>query len=158
MADPLSDEDLAAMKARAAAATPGPWVYSGGSPEDPTVGYVVHHRTLRWEEFGQGDAYTMQDAAFLAAAREDVPRLVGEVERLQQENARLLALHQDEAERLRRRERELLRVIGTLVRLQGGRVVLPDSLLSREYALTEYPSPADGGQVIEARPPLLLVR
>jgi hypothetical protein len=70
------DEDLKAIEARAQAATPGPWrnenpaVRTG--PEDCQT-LVAFAYDLRQ----QG-----QNAAFIAAARTDVPKLVAEVRRL----------------------------------------------------------------------------
>lgn len=81
----MTNEELQAIKARAEAATPGPWskawmwdyrvtgdgVFALG--EGPTTyGATLAHAAPQAE----------RDAAFIAAARADVPALVAEVERL----------------------------------------------------------------------------
>jgi hypothetical protein len=81
----MTPEELAAIKARAAAATPGPWRFTDyegepyiAGPGVPTDNYVC--------DFGwhyNGDV-PPENPAFIAAARADVPALVAEVERLRQ--------------------------------------------------------------------------
>lgn len=79
----MTEAELGAVKARAEAATPGPWVvgehYGGviapGSSLDPENdaaygGYLVGESMLR------------HNSTFVAHARDDVPALVAEVERL----------------------------------------------------------------------------
>ena len=74
----MNQEQLNAMKERAAKVTPGPWEcrYLGHSRPQYSVmnetEYVAH-------------IYDVNDAEFIAFAREDVPALVSEVERLQVE-------------------------------------------------------------------------
>lgn len=75
--------DLAPIKTRLAAATPGPWsAYSAtccpdmGGVRGPR-GSVCAHQVGRY-----GHPMTMEDAEFVAAARSDVKALVAEVERL----------------------------------------------------------------------------
>lgn len=77
----MTPERLAEIKARAEAATPGPWHVNGpyASMDTPTIldhnggilGRTTHYAWMR------------ENAAFMAAARSDVPELVAEVERLQ---------------------------------------------------------------------------
>lgn len=76
--EPLTEEQLAAIKARAEAATPGPWqrftpygigVESGNGPVPLKVAWAAQEN----------------DAAFISAAREDVPALLEEVERLRKQ-------------------------------------------------------------------------
>ena len=90
--------DLDAIKARAEAATPGPW----RQEPDTFAGRVWVQRCAggRWFNSKQadceplfavrgGDAYKQReaDAGFIAHARTDVPELVAEVERLREELA-----------------------------------------------------------------------
>ena len=86
---------LGEIKARADVATPGPW-----HAWDRGIGWEVH----KGEECAPGcgrscdalngevrDTFTRADAEFIAAAREDVPWLVSEVERLTAERDALAA-------------------------------------------------------------------
>ena len=90
----MSDLDLAAIKARCAAATPGPWRLSRS--EEIICGddmYLI-----------DGGGIAPSDAEFIAAARTDVPALVAEVVRLREERddqASLVEVFEDEAKRLR---------------------------------------------------------
>jgi hypothetical protein len=74
----MTAPDLDAIRARAEAATPGPWERSGS--------LVQAGRRARRARVGQtwGLAWK-QDAEFIAHAREDVPALLDEVERLRGE-------------------------------------------------------------------------
>lgn len=73
--------DLEAIKAGCEAATPGPWVNTGG--RFPKInGGPIGGCDVATLFFADG-----ADAAFIAAAREDVPALVAEVERLQNDVA-----------------------------------------------------------------------
>lgn len=89
--------DLDAIRARAEAATPGPWTYgdiasvAGGSlyDEDVMIG-AVHWDNLpdplhRFRSVESADAV----GRFIAAARTDIPVLIAEVERLTAENEAL---------------------------------------------------------------------
>lgn len=76
---PLSDSELDAIQARADAATEGPWYVKIGE----------HHHTLMvWtkdETFAHAallSCFFETDAAFIAAARTDVPALLAECRRL----------------------------------------------------------------------------
>lgn len=84
------------IKARASDATPGPWVhipdkYDPGSTVpwgDPPSGEPAGVKTTETSWIAQ---YVLSDreAAFIACAREDIPWLCAEVERLEAENTRL---------------------------------------------------------------------
>lgn len=86
MSEQLTDEQLAEIKARAAAATPGPWwaesvdccVISEALGDDDEGGCWV-------ADFG---CAFPDDGEFIAHAREDIPLLVSEVERLREVLAR----------------------------------------------------------------------
>lgn len=76
--------NLAAIRRRVAAATPGPWRVGS---EDPKFKDVLHphelvishqHGIVELEESRNGAA----DTAFIAHARQDVPALLDEIERL----------------------------------------------------------------------------
>jgi hypothetical protein len=73
MADPITTEDLAAIKARAEKATPGPWTTGGGATE-------VYGADDQWLVQMIADG-TEADAEFIAHARTDIEQLVAEVER-----------------------------------------------------------------------------
>ena len=83
MSAPLSKERLDAIRAREAAATPGPWctdgaeIYQGDSEGVPHLAKWIGE-TCRADEGDGGKA----DAAFVAAARSDVPALLAEVDQL----------------------------------------------------------------------------
>lgn len=89
MSEPLNPEQLAAIEARANAATPGPWqehsdygkdfyAYLGGS-------YLRGVGTLT---FGDGEE-AEADRAFVLNARTDIPALLAEIERLRARVAEL---------------------------------------------------------------------
>jgi hypothetical protein len=78
----LSDDDLASIRKRCAEATPGPWIsYVEG--RDHTSGESV---IVRGESGSEPDLYvigaTTVDQDFIAHARDDIPLLLDEVERL----------------------------------------------------------------------------
>jgi hypothetical protein len=74
----MTHEQLQILRALCEKATPGPWEYhkseSGDGVLCPRGGYVV--------EVGHGT--TNNDAAFIAAARDALPALLDEVERLRE--------------------------------------------------------------------------
>ncbi len=95
MADELTDSELEAIEARAAAALPGPWrafiegrnhdsgsdfIQTGGVDDSAPDIYV----TLSYHGSEPEDVPQPADWDFIAHAREDVPRLVAEVRRLRQ--------------------------------------------------------------------------
>lgn len=76
----MKPEQINAIKERAAKATPGTWVvrkHTGGIIDVVSVETTEHHEYLTRIELGE-----IEDAEFIAHAREDVPALVAEVERL----------------------------------------------------------------------------
>lgn len=98
----LSDERLAEIRAREQAATPGPWKdyvehgfngwksYATGSYKlESTSPEVAPYQVALVEGYSRGEPTTRRqrklDAAFIAAARQDVPDLLAEVERLRKE-------------------------------------------------------------------------
>ena len=81
--DALSEAELAEMLSRAKAATPGPWKsYVEGRDHTSGSSFI---RTGPREERGEDielSGATPADQDFIAAARQDVPRLIAEVRRL----------------------------------------------------------------------------
>ncbi|MFJ3792536.1 hypothetical protein [Kitasatospora sp. NPDC090091] len=94
---PLTEYELTAIERRAAAAAPGPWLASpegpgrgqGGEsfiriqPDADTDDELYVRRYVDNEEVASRDPRLHADLEFIAAARQDVPRLVAEVRRLQ---------------------------------------------------------------------------
>lgn len=88
MTEPLSAAELAEIRAREQAATPGPW-------HAESIGSGVRHldRNCDWYAADLPDGYNLpgrqgvdggqNDGEFIAHARTDVPRLLAEVERWQ---------------------------------------------------------------------------
>lgn len=74
--------DLEAIKARCEAATPGPWSLRTRNAEPAIVSDSTGLEVARQP---RGNAPLLDDAAFISAARADVPALVAEVERLRDE-------------------------------------------------------------------------
>lgn len=93
MTDRLTTQQLADIAARAGAATPGPWcadeweIYQGAEYEP---GLMWIGETCRGATSPEQDR---ADAAFVAAARTDVPALLAEIRRLQDELAEEKAGH-----------------------------------------------------------------
>ena len=76
----ITDEQLKKWRALADAATPRPWEYS---PE------TYRLAISRWVDFSCPITVNHNDGKFIAAAREAVPALIDEVERLREENEKL---------------------------------------------------------------------
>lgn len=83
----MTTEELAAIKARCEAATPGPWI---AKRFDPYRSRAAIYQTpaaqkvnpLRWQVAAICREARAQDAEFIAHARADIPALLAEVERL----------------------------------------------------------------------------
>lgn len=73
------DEELAAIEERASKATPGPWDYYAAQC-CPDMGGVMNSSNTKCLKAVVGQRYdhpaSIEDAAFIAASRTDVPRLV----------------------------------------------------------------------------------
>ncbi|MEQ1703045.1 MAG: hypothetical protein ABMA25_23300 [Ilumatobacteraceae bacterium] len=84
MHQPLPDEELDAIERRCSAALPGPWqsIIEG---RDMTSGssFIMTGSDDLYLSTG-GPAVSYADHDFIAAARQDVPRLLAEVRRLRQ--------------------------------------------------------------------------
>jgi hypothetical protein len=80
----MTEQQLADLAARAAAATPGPW--EARDQEGPSTlvhsvalkNCTVMHALYAWWQ-GLGEKEALANAAFVAAAREAVPALIAEV-------------------------------------------------------------------------------
>jgi hypothetical protein len=88
--DPPTDAELAVMLARAEAATPGPWKsYVEGRDHTSGSSFIMTGpQDARGNDLELTGA-TAPDQDFIAAARQDVPKLIAEVRRLR----RLLEEH-----------------------------------------------------------------
>lgn len=95
-----NDLDLAAIKAREHAATPGPWTVEARphriDVDGPDGGWILRAYADSGEPFMEpfdDDDFpaVVADAEFVAHARMDVPRLVAEVERLRRKRRKLRA-------------------------------------------------------------------
>lgn len=122
MLEPMTDDDLRAIRERAEAATPGPW-----ERREATVCAGRHNMPLPYEG-GYIDGAMLDDrdahanAAFIAASRTDVVRLLDEVERFRKENAAMKAM-------IYAATVEAINAAGSETgRLIGGRGVSPDDL------------------------------
>jgi hypothetical protein len=86
MSTPLTKNVLASIKKRCDAATAGPWIPSIEGRDHPLGGESV---ILRGKNREKGDLYliggTEDDYIFIANSRQDIPVLLNEIERLQEE-------------------------------------------------------------------------
>lgn len=93
----MNRNELQAIKARAEAATPGPWeVEKDSDIEDIDFGPIVDWPWRIWGpdqapliDFSGGCDVRSEDAEFIAHVRTDIPRLLLEIENLQAKNAKL---------------------------------------------------------------------
>lgn len=90
----LSEDDLRAIEARANAATDGPWRDPWAAPDGEDEFRSAGGQTIFAAEFCDGPrlAINPPDAAFIAHAREDVPRLLAEVRRLRAERDEMVGV------------------------------------------------------------------
>ncbi len=85
----ISDDELSAMKARVEATTPGPWTPSFEGRDHTSGDSVIFTGDQRIEiyimagDYKGGGGHFQADLDFIAHARQDIPRLIAEVERLQ---------------------------------------------------------------------------
>ena len=78
----MTGERLAELKALASAASPGPWTFFGPAPHSGFC-CVLPVGTGRYvATVTNGSRETVGNAAFIATARQAVPELIAEVERL----------------------------------------------------------------------------
>lgn len=83
----MSDSHLDTIKARCAAATPGPWWNETGTIHAPDWRSGAEHGSTCHPAytFGSNGIDWEADADFIAHARSDIPAMVAEIERLQSE-------------------------------------------------------------------------
>ena len=109
MSEPITDEELAKMKARCDAATPGPWKERYGPEgcaglDGPEVVEFEGSSLYYQEQASVGQhipCFTQSDAALIAHDRTDQPRLIAEVERLRFADDLRELLHGDPFELLK---------------------------------------------------------
>jgi hypothetical protein len=96
----MNEQELDVIKARCDAATQGPWMVGDGSPERLYLGADAVMCDVRGVVCGRAiygnsayDKQTYADIEFIATARQDVPALLTEVERLSSE---LYDMYEDE--------------------------------------------------------------
>lgn len=106
----INAEQLIAIKERAAKATPGPWDFDKGDNlrGDRRPAVIEHFDYDHGERFIHGDIADISDAEFIANARQDIPALVAEVERLLEAVEKLTEEKSELAQRL-----DIIRMYGT---------------------------------------------
>lgn len=155
MSAPMSEQRLAEILARVEAAAPGPWESDGAEFYGTLAGVLMIDlwvgETLDIDDLPQSEA----NAAFVAAARTDVPELVAEVQRLREERHSTNEALSDAAEQLRvQRDRiaelEAAAVCPSVARLHGSKCVLPvrhrgdhQNETRRHYWSDEHAVPAE---------------
>lgn len=106
----MTESELAEIERREQAATPGPWRHSGNyitPPYSPDYRYKITQLGGTKESPGliaRNDARLIPDVQFIAHAREDIPKLLAEVRRLQAEkllDTKLVQTFAEEIDRLR---------------------------------------------------------
>jgi len=85
MSTPISDEDLKEILDRCNAATPGPWVsYIEGRDHTSGSDFIMTGTIEKRGNDIELSGATQADQDFIAHARQDVLRLVAEIQRLKQ--------------------------------------------------------------------------
>jgi len=122
MSDRLTTEEILAAKARAEAATPGPW-RAGSNWTDCVL--VPHPKRvlLRANEHFEHAA----DVAFIAAARSDVPRLADDLLAAMAEIERLKASLRDAGDALHRDRSGLATALDKILKEVAGRSWIAES-------------------------------
>jgi hypothetical protein len=94
MTEPLSKEYLAAVRQRCKAATEGIWISSVEGRDHPLGGdtFILREENDKREEDLYLTGGTIADHDFIANAKQDIPLLLREIERLQLEVQRLQEL------------------------------------------------------------------
>ncbi|MFE2140250.1 hypothetical protein ACFXA3_00525 [Streptomyces sp. NPDC059456] len=84
---PVPQDRLAEIRARAQAATKGPWEVE--DDRESLTRWVVSETGFLSANLGYVGNANQDDAKFIAAARDDIPWLLAEIDRLRKENADL---------------------------------------------------------------------
>jgi len=108
------------IEARANAATPGPWTCKRN--HSPYDGFWIEYQAYKRELETIADRVLTQDAAFIAAARTDVPALVARVRELEAECERMKTFAAQNFSAMIRQEAEQMREYG--LTYEGVRKVL----------------------------------
>ena len=99
--DNITDRELAAMKARIEATTPGPWTsYFEGRDHTSGQSFIqtaTEDIYISAEDYAGGGGHYCADQDFIAHARQDMPRLIAEVEKLQEQLRQVAKLGSDSA-------------------------------------------------------------
>jgi len=98
MSDQLTDEQLAAIRERADAATPGPWKVTWDGENDPDGAWSAEWPWLIRQDIYPGKSVanlaeveaSTEDAEFIAASREDIPALLAHIDTLTTERNALV--------------------------------------------------------------------
>lgn len=112
----LSEERLAEIRQREQQTTPGPWRCVGTSiiTDAPMYyGGVAHVDTVNNREYysrTDDKAYPTRNGEFLAHARQDIPDLLNEIDRLEGSRCDFIVRYEDMKERRREAENELSRL------------------------------------------------
>jgi hypothetical protein len=84
--DEITGDELAAMKARIDATTPGPWTsYFEGRDHTSGASFIqtaTQDIYITADDYAGGGGHFCADQDFIAHARQDIPRLIAEIERL----------------------------------------------------------------------------
>lgn len=137
---PVPAADLDAIRAREEVATLGPWDYRPPRSVDGTIHSVAdtHGVILRMEDTGYSErsswAQRQRDAQFIAHAREDIPALLAELDRLRVENEELQRARDEAVRELHGAQL----VVGALVWTMDGKIVVSDLALLYSYELTRF--------------------
>lgn len=90
MTDPLTPAELQEIRDRADRCLTGPWRHRGNGMMETTQRVPIGVTCFGNGSCTEGDNTVREaHAEFLAAARDDIPRLLGEIERLHRELERL---------------------------------------------------------------------
>ena len=156
MSEPITDAELDAIRARAKAATPGPWTYSMSGDLGTKAELRLIVRRHLAEPLGTMEPNWIPgnaDMSFIKNAREAVPALIAEVERLHKDNKACISQLNDAVRdnvRLEDYNDELLarlaaicekaeRIIYEGHKTQLGKVINSGSIRALADALKEFP-------------------
>lgn len=104
----MTDERLAEVKARAEAATPGPWHHDRVDFDSGMTLYEIWGGKYREHGWLAHVEDNKPNADFISHARQDIPELLAEVERLREQVASLEHAYKDSRERIREMEKGVM--------------------------------------------------
>lgn len=130
----LTDEELAEIKERAGKATEGKWRHTLTTPEYDT--YFIGSSNVDGTFTPIGNINGEVDAAFIAHAREDIPKLLAEIEYLRGRQAELLEYNRMYLADIKRMSAEVERLKARLSEIEKKAL---DPLEHRaDYVSSEY--------------------